>query len=204
MGFAGETKYENPFKNKWPWGKPMPGAVKWSPTHRCDFTIEANTGCKVLFQGIPPFHQPLKCVPAYGTNCTPVGGTPSDTQHYLPSWLKCFFLHLGPFVSPGQGCALHSVSRQVQMIFSTAGCTLPQLEWKPKGTQLLCGFLGPWGSTWLDADTPCDSSSHLGSGWAHLRPWLLGLAHFLRVSRVGTGTPTVRDSTSGKEKFLRK
>lgn len=72
-------------------------------------------------------------------------------------------------------------------------------ERKSWGKGFLYGFLSHWGVIWLDAGCPCDSGSHLICGRIYLRPWSLGLARSLQVGRV---TPSARDSTSDKERFL--
>lgn len=53
----------------------------------------------------------------------------------------------------------------------------------------------------MDADAPCDSGGHLGSGRVYLRHWLPSLLCILHVISVGSGHPSVRDSYSGKERF---
>lgn len=64
------------------------------------------------------------------------------------------------------------------------------------------GFLVTGETIPLDASTSCDFSSHLGSGGAFLRHWLLGLVHILEVGRVGAVTPSGRDRTNDRERFL--
>lgn len=46
----------------------------------------------------------------------------------------------------------------------------------------------------LDGGAPCDLSSHLRSVRVYLRLQLLGLARFMQVASVGSGSPSVKDS----------
>lgn len=82
--------------------------------------------------------------------------------------------------------------RQAQYTFSTAGGTLPQKHCSCRGSQEKHdSSMVSWDTgkaTPLDAATTCDSSSHLGSGRAFLRPWLPGLTRILWVGRLGTGS----------------
>lgn len=70
-----------------------------------------------------------------------------------------------------------------------------------EGEEVRRNMVSLWfpGLTGLDADSPCDSGSHLGSGRVYLKPWLLGLARFWHVDRVGH--LSFRDSIRGRERF---
>lgn len=54
---------------------------------------------------------------------------------------------------------------------------------------------------WLDAQTPCDPGSHIGSSKVYLTLWPLGLSRFMQVDKVGTDPQSVRYSASDRKRF---